>query len=101
MRIPHQVIMHADNGEPTTLSRDDTTLLKSTKEELEVWLLEQSLGWTLWVGRVGDDDIELVLVVVEELESISNVDLDLWVLVADGHSWEKLLGETDNGLKSC
>lgn len=90
-----------DKGEPTTLSRDDTTLLESTEEELEVWLLEQSLGWALWVGRVGDDDIELVLVVVEELESISDVDLDLWVLVGNGHSWEELLGETDDGLGTC
>lgn len=90
--------MLLDKGEPTTLSRDDTTLLESTKEELEVWLLEESLGWALWVGRVGDDDIELVLVVVKELESISNVDLDLWVLVRDSHSWEELLGETDDGL---
>lgn len=90
-----------DKGEPTTLSRDDTTLLKSTEEELEVWLLEQSLGWALWVGRVGNDDIELVLVVVEELESISDVDLDLWVLVGNGHSWKELLGETDDGLGRC
>lgn len=90
-----------DKGEPTTLSRDDTALLKSTEEELEVWLLEKSLGWALWVGRVGDDDIELILVVVEELKSISDMDLDLWVLVRNGHSWEELLGETDDGLGTC
>ncbi len=90
-----------DKGEPTTLSRDNTTLLEGTKEELEVWLLEESLGWALWVGGVGDDDIKLVLVVVEELEAVSNVDLDFWVLVGDGHSWEELLGETDDGLVMC
>jgi hypothetical protein len=80
------------------LCRDDTTLLESAEQKLEVWLLEERLGRSLWVGRVGDDDIELILVVVEELESITNVDLDLWVLVADGHAWEVLLGETDDGL---
>lgn len=86
-------------GERTTLCRDDTTLLEGAEEELEVWLLEERLGWSLWVGGVGDDDIELVLVVVEELESVADVDLDLRVLVADGHAREVLLGETDDSLR--
>lgn len=81
------------------MGSNDTSFLESSEEQLEVWLLEQALGRSLWVGRVGDNDIELVLVIVQELESISNVDLDLGVLVADGHSWEVFLGKTDDGLK--
>lgn len=81
------------------MSGNDTSFLESTEEQLEVWLLEQALSWSLWVGGVGDDNIELVLVVIQELESISNVNLNLWVLVADGHAWEVLLGQTDDSLE--
>jgi hypothetical protein len=80
------------------LSSNDTALTESVVEELEVALLEESLGGTIGVGGVGDDDVELVLVVVEELEAIANVGLGLGVLEADGHALEVLLGETDNSL---
>lgn len=73
------------------MCRNNATLLKSSKQELKVRLLEKHLGGSLWVRGVSDDDVELVLVVIEELESISDVDVDLRVLVADGHSWEVLL----------
>jgi len=82
----------------TTLGGDDTAFTESIVEKLEVWLLEQSLGWSLWVGRVGDDNVECILVVVEELEAVANVDLDFWMLVGHGHVWEVLLGETNNCL---
>jgi len=82
------------------LCGNNATFLQSTEEQLKVWLLEQALGRSLWVRGVGYDDIELVLVVVQKLESISNVDLDLGVLVADCHSWEVLLGEADDGLEA-
>jgi len=80
------------------LGRNDTALLQGIVEELEVVLLEQGLGGAVGVGRVGDDDVELVLVVVEELEAVADVDLDLGVVEADGHVGEVLLGETDDGL---
>ena len=80
------------------MCRNNATLLESSKQKLEVWLLEKHLGGSLWVRGVSDDDVELVLVVIKELESISDVDLDLGVLVADGHSWKVLLREADDGL---
>lgn len=86
------------NREHTTLSSDDTALTESVVEELEVALLEESLGGTIGVGGVGDDDVELVLVVVEELEAIANVGLGLGVVEATGHGGEVLLGETDDSL---
>jgi len=80
------------------LSSNDSAFLQSTKEKLKVGLLEQALSWSLWVGGVSDDDIKFILIVIQELEAISDVDLDLWVLIADGHSWEVLLGETNDSL---
>lgn len=71
---------------------------QGTMEQLKVWLLEQSLGGSLWIRRIGDNNIEAVLVILEKLKPISNVDLDLGVLVADGHAGQVLLGETDNSL---
>lgn len=67
-------------------------------EELEVTLLEEGLGGAVGVGGVGDDDVELVLVVVEELEAVADVDGGLGVLEADSHAGEVLLGETDDSL---
>jgi hypothetical protein len=80
------------------LGSNDTSLLKGAEKQLKVRLLEQAFGWSLWVGRVGDDDIEFVLVVIQEFESVPNVNLDFWVLVADGHTGEVFLGETNNSL---
>ena len=79
---------NSDIGERTTLCGNNSALLESTEQKFEVWLLEQALGWSLWIRRVGDDDIKLVLVVIEELETISNVNLCLWVLESDSHSWK-------------
>jgi hypothetical protein len=80
------------------LGRNDTTLAESAVQQLEVWLLEESLGRALWVGGVGDDDIELVLLVLEELEAVANNGLGLGVVEANGHAGKVLLGETDDGL---
>jgi len=87
-----------ENREHTTLSSNDTALAESVVEELEVALLEESLGGTIGIGGVGDDDVELVLVVVEELEAIANVGLGLGVVETAGHGGEVLLGEADNSL---
>ena len=67
-------------------------------QKLEVRLLEKALCRSLGITAVGDDDVELVLVVVQELESISDVSLDFWVLVADRHAWEVLFAETNDCL---
>lgn len=82
----------------TTLGGDDSALSQRTVQELKVWLLEQALSWTLRVGAVGDDDVELVLAVGKELEAVANVGLDGWVLVTDGHAWQVLLAKTDDCL---
>lgn len=77
---------------------DDTALAKGALEQLEVGLLEEGLGGALGVGGVGDDDVEFVLVVVEELEAVADVHLDVGVLVADAHAGQVLLAEADDGL---
>jgi hypothetical protein len=74
-------IVMNDIGKRTTLCGNNATLLESSEKQLEVWLLEQALCWSLWVRRVGNDDIKLILVVIQEFEAISNVNLDLGVLV--------------------
>lgn len=80
------------------MSRDDTALAEGIVEELEVGLLEEALGRAIGVRGVGDDDVEGVLVVLEELEAITNDSLGLGVVEALGHSGEILLGEADDGL---
>jgi hypothetical protein len=80
------------------LGGDDTASAEGIVEELKVGLLEERLGGTLRVGGVGDDNIELILVVLEELETVTNVGVGVGVLEADGHAGQVLLGETDDSL---
>jgi hypothetical protein len=61
--------------------------------------LEQTLCWSLWIRRVGNDDIKLILVIIQELESVSNMNLNLRMLITNGHSRKVLLGETDDSLR--
>ena len=77
---------------------DNTALAQGAVEKLKVRLLEEALGRAVGVRRVGDDDVEAVLVVVEELEAVADVDLDLGVLEALGHARQVLLGQADDGL---
>jgi hypothetical protein len=84
----------------TTLGGDDAALAEGIVQELEVGLLEERLGGALGVGRVRDDDVKRVLVVVEELEAVADVHLDLGVVEARGHVGEVLLGEADDGLSN-
>lgn len=77
---------------------DDTSVTEGIAQELKVGLLEEALGGTLRVRAVGDDDVELVLAVLEELEAVADVDLDVGVLEADAHAGEVLLGDTDDSL---
>lgn len=73
------------------MGSDNAAWPQGRVEKLEVGLLKQALGRTLGIRRVGDDDVKGVLVVVEELEAVTNMDLDLWVLESDGHAGQILL----------
>jgi hypothetical protein len=99
----HNKIERKGRGEKerrrTTLCGDHTAVTESIAEELEVGLLEEGLGGALGVGAIGDDNVELVLAVLEELEAVADVDLDLGVLEADAHAGEVLLGDADDGLE--
>jgi hypothetical protein len=80
------------------LGGNDTAFTERAVEQLEVRLLEKSLSGTLWVAGVGDDDVEFALLVLEELEAVTNNGGGLGVLEADRHAGEVLLGETDDSL---
>lgn len=80
------------------MGSNNTALTESRVQKLEVGLLEEALSGTLGVRAVGDDDIELVLVLLEELEAVTNVGVGVGVLEANGHAREVLLGETDDSL---
>lgn len=80
---------------------DDTAIAESVVKELEIRLLEKGLGRALGVRRIGDNDVEGVLVVGQELESVSDMDFDLGVVVTGGHVGEVLLGEADDSLVVC
>lgn len=67
----------------TTLSSNDTALSQCVVEQLEVRLLEKALGGSNRVGRVSDDDVEAVLVLLKELEAVANVNGGLGVGKAD------------------
>src|ERR1700688_259690 len=90
--------MHANLGERTTLCSDDTSLLEGAIEQLEVGFLEETLCWPFRIGRICDNDVELIFIVIQKFETITNVDFDLRVLVANGHSWEVFLGKTNDSL---
>jgi hypothetical protein len=81
-----------------SLSRQVTSLLQSILQQLEVWSFEQGSSRSNRVGRIGNDDIVLVLVLGEELESITDENSDSGILVALGHFGEELLGDSDDGL---
>lgn len=80
------------------MGSDNTALTESGVQELEVGLLEEALGGTLGVRAVGDDNVELVLAVLEELEAVTNVGVGVGVLEANSHAGEVLLGDTDDSL---
>ena len=82
----------------TTLRGDYTAFSESAIKKLEVRLLEQHLGRTLWIRGVCDDDVEFILLVGKKLEPVANMSLDRWVLETNGHAREVLLRESDHGL---
>jgi hypothetical protein len=82
----------------TTLGSNNTAFTQSAIQQLKVRFLEERLCWSLGVRAVGDDDIEFVLVVGQELEAVADVDFDVGVLEADAHAGEVFLGDADDGL---
>ena len=82
------------------MSGDNTSLAQCIAQQLKVGFLEERLGGTLGVGAIGDDHVELVLAVLEELEAVADVRSDAGVLEANGHSGEVFLGDADDGLYS-
>lgn len=82
----------------TTLSGNDTAFTQGVEQQLEVGFLKQSLRRAFWVRTVGDDDVEFVLAVREELEAVGHVHCYVGVLEADAHSWEIFFGDADDGL---
>jgi hypothetical protein len=82
----------------TTLGRNDTAFAEGIVKKLEVRLLEESLGRTIGVGGVGNDDVERVLVLIEELEAVSNMNGALFVSQTLSHARKVLLRQTNDGL---
>ena len=70
----------------TTLSRDNPAFPQRPMQQLKVWLLEQTFRRTFRVTAVGDDDVELILLVRQELEPVAYVRGDVWVLEAQAHA---------------
>lgn len=76
----------------TTLSGNNTTFFQGTVQQLEIWLLEQTLRWPLWVTTIRDDYIKLVLLIRQEFETVADVGRNIRVLETDAHAWEVFLG---------
>lgn len=83
--------------EAFSLGRDGSTSLEGFLEELEVGLLEEGGGGSDGIRRIGNDYVELSLLVLEELESISNVYSDSGIGEGGGHVREVELGHSGNG----
>jgi hypothetical protein len=81
-----------------SLGRNVTVFLESFLQKLEIRLLEEGFGGTDWVGRVGDDNIKLVLSVLKELEAVANVNSHSRIVEAGRHVRQKLLGNAWDSL---
>ena len=68
------------------MSRDNPAFPQRPVQQLKVWLLEQTFRRTLRIAAVGDDDVELVLLVRQKLEPVAYVCRDVWVLEAQAHA---------------
>lgn len=81
-----------------TLRSDDAAIFESCVKEGEVGFLEQDLGRPFGIGRIGDDDVERILLILQEFEPVADVYFDLGMLKSNGHAWKVLFRETDDGL---
>jgi hypothetical protein len=80
------------------LGRDVTSRSKGVVKKLEVRLFEEGSSGSDRIRRVGDNDIIGRGVLLQELETISDMHGDLWVGECLGHVREVLFGDTDHGL---
>ena len=80
------------------LSGEDAVGGQSVLAGLEVGLTKELGGRAFRIGRVGDDDIKLVLVLLDVLVAVTNVDLDARVVVALGNTRKELLGVVNDHL---
>ena len=80
------------------MSSNNTARPEGIMQQLEVGLLEETLCRTFRVRGIRDDDIELVFVVIQELEAVTDMDLRLRVLEAFRHAGEVLLRQANNSL---
>ena len=80
------------------MGSNNTAFAQSAIQQLKIGFLKERLCWTLGVGAVGDDDVEFVLVVGQELEAVADVDFDVGMLEADAHAGKVFLGDADDGL---
>lgn len=86
--------------EPDALSlgTEDTVLSEGLLNEGEVLLVEKGGSGSSGIRRVGDDNVELVLVLLDELKTITDVDGDALILVSDGGVGEELAGGINDDL---
>ena len=83
--------------EAFSLGGDGSTSLERLLEELEVGLLEEGGGGSNGIRRIGNDNVEFSLLVLKELESISNVNGYSRIGEGGGHVREVELGHSGNG----
>lgn len=80
-----------------TLSREDTLFGKSVLQKLEEIRTKERFSGTIGIRGISDNNIVLVDLILQELETITDVDLDLGVFETNGHVGKVLLGDTRNG----
>lgn len=81
-----------------SLSTEDTILSEGLLDEGEVSLIEESRSGSSGIRRVGDDNVELVLVLLDELETVTDVDLNAGILITDSGVGQELAGSINNDL---
>lgn len=80
------------------LRSEDAVLSERLLDVGEVGLIEELGRWACGVGGIGDDHVELVLVLLDELETVTNVDLNAGVLISDRRVGQVLLSSVDYDL---
>jgi len=81
----------------TTLRGNHTTFSQSVIQQLKIRFLEERLCGSFRVRGIGNDDIKLVFLVLEEFESIADVHFDGGVLEANRHARQVFLGQANDG----
>ena len=77
---------------------NNTTIFERSIQQLKIRFLKETLCWPLGVTTIRNDDIELILLVSKELETVTDVCGDIWVLETEAHAGQVFFGEADDGL---